>query len=808
MLKNYLKVALRSLLRQKAYSFINIFGLDVGLACCILIFLFVQHEWSFDTFHQNAGKIFRVIQDEKNAGGERTLSAYQPLPLAPALQEEFPAIIHAVRFITSGNVIVKHGEASFSENVLFADAPMFEMFTFPLLQGNPATALQNPNAIVLSEKMAQKYFNDVEPLGQRLALNFGNQFEDFVVTGVAQNAPENSSIRFDFVLPYLKYPAYESALKRWNSNRTSTFIQLADKHEAMALEKQFPPFVEKYFGALIQAAQNDGQLSKDADAFQLRLQALTDIHLNPNFANSIEPVSNPVYSYILAGIAVLVLLIACFNFMILAIGRSTSRAKEVGVRKVVGAGRTQLLRQFFGEALLLSFIALLLGIGMAELCLPEFNQLAGKSLAISYGGNWAFLLAMMALMLLTGLAAGSYPAIFLSHFQPAAVLKDKINFGGGNRLTQALVVIQYALSIFLIAGTLVMMKQLDFLKSQKLGYNEENVVAIRTFTGWNNEGARRLEVFRNALAGRSEIKSVAGTIYSFTRGWSEEGFNSEGVERSAYVYRVDENYLATLDMELIAGRNFSKEFPSDSSSAVIVNEALAKEFGWEDPVGRKITGFRNVQGLEEPTVVGMVKNFHFLSLHNEIAPVILHVNSNWPIRYILVKIANVEVPQTLALLRDTWHRVSPNAPFEFYFLDEDVENQYRAEMRWGKIVGYASALAILIACLGLFGLATLTAAKRIKEIGIRKVLGASVAGLAGLLSKDFVKLVLLANLLAWPIAWYAMNKWLQNFAYRTDINWWVFALAGGLALFIALLTVSTQAIKAALANPVESLRYE
>ncbi|MCI0695559.1 ABC transporter permease [candidate division KSB1 bacterium] len=808
MLKNYLKVALRSLLRQKAYSFINIFGLAVGLACCILIFLFVQHEWSFDAFHQNAGKIFRVIQDEKNAGGERTLSAYQPLPLAPALREEFPAITRAVRFIPSSNVIVKHGEASFSENVLFADSPMFEMFSFQLLQGDPATALQNPNAIVLSEKMAQKYFHNAEPLGQRLALNFGNQFEDFVVTGVAQNAPENSSIRFDFVLPYIKYPAYESALKRWNSNRTSTFIQLADMHEATALENQFPPFVEKYFGALIQAAQSDGQLTKDADAFQLRLQALTDIHLNPNFANSIEPASNPVYSYILAGIAVLVLLIACFNFMILAVGRSTSRAKEVGIRKVVGAGRVQLLRQFFGEALLLSFIALLLGIGMAELFLPEFNQLAGKNLAITYGGNWAFLLAMLALMLLVGLAAGSYPAIFLSHFQPVAVLKDKINFGGGNRLTHALVVIQYALSIFLIAGTLVMMKQMDFLKSQKLGYNEENVVAIRTFTGWNNEGARRLEVFRNALAGRSEIKNVAGTIYSFTRGWSEEGFKSEGVERSAYVYRVDENYLATLGMELIAGRNFSKVFPADSSNAVIVNEALTKDFGWDDAIGRKITGFRNVQGLEEPTVIGVVKNFHFLSLHNEIAPVILHVNPNWPIRYILVKIANAEMPQTLALLRDTWHRISPNAPFEFYFLDEDVENQYRAEMRWGKIVGYASILAIFIACLGLFGLATLTAAKRIKEIGIRKVLGASVAGLAGLLSKDFVKLVLLANLVAWPIAWYAMNKWLQNFAYRTDINWWVFALAGGLAMLIALLTVSTQAIKAALANPVDSLRYE
>jgi putative ABC transport system permease protein len=808
MFKNYLKVAVRSLLRQKAYSFINIFGLAVGLACCILIFLFVQHEWSYDTFHRNAGTIFRVVQAEKNVAGERTLSAYQPLPLAPALHDEFPAIIRAVRFITSGNVIVKYGETSFSENVLFADSPMFAMFTFPLLQGNPATVLQNPNAIVLSEKMAQKYFGDAEPLSQRLALNFGNQFEDFIVTGVAQNAPDNSSIRFDFVLPYIKYPAYESALTRWNSNRTSTFIQLADKNQATALEKQFPSFVEKYFGALIQAAQNDGELSKDADALQLRLQPLTDIHLNPNFVNSLEPTSNPVYSYILAGIAVLVLLIACCNFMILAVGRSTSRAREVGVRKVVGAARVQLLRQFFGEALLLNFLALLLGIGLAELFLPEFNQLAGKSLAISYGGNWAFLLAMLALMLLVGLAAGSYPAIFLSRFQPVTVLKDDMARGGKNRLTHALVVIQYVLSIFLITGTLVMMKQLDFLKSKKLGYNEENVVAIRTFTGWNNEGARLLEVFRNALADRSEIRNVAGTIYSFTRGSSEEGFKSEGVEHSAYVYRVDENYLATLGMELIAGRNFSKDFPSDSSNAVIVNEALVKDFGWDEAIGRKITGFRNVQGLAEPTVIGVVKNFHFLSLHNEIAPVILHVNPNWPIRYILVKIANVEVPQTLALLRDTWHRVSPNAPFEFYFLDEDVENQYRAEARWGKIVGYASVLAIFIACLGLFGLATLTTAKRIKEIGIRKVLGASVVRIAGLLSKDFVKLVLLANLVAWPIAWYAMNKWLQNFAYRTALGWWIFALAGGLALLIALLTVSTQAIRAALANPVEALRYE
>ncbi len=808
MFKNYIKITWRVLARHKLYSAINVTGLAVGIACCILIFLFVQHEWSYEAFHQKANTIFRVIQAEKNAAGERTLSGLLPLPLAPALQQEFPAIRHAVRFIPSSNVVVKAPAGSFSENVLFADPPMFEMFTFPLLRGDPVTALQPPNGLVLTEKLATKYFGAEEPLGERLAVDLGYGFEDFIVTGVARSTPGNSSISFDLVLPYVKYPSYTAALKRWNSNRTSIFVELAARHEAAALEKQFPVLVDKYFGEIIRGARNDGELSTDADALQLRLQPLRDIHLSADLRSSMEPASDPRYAYILAGMAILVLLIACCNFMILAVGRSTSRAKEVGMRKVAGALRRQIAWQFLGEAICLSLLALLLGLGLAELLLPTFSHLAGQELAISLRYNPVLLLSLSVLVLLTGLCAGSYPALFLSRFRPLAVLKDQITLGGGKRLTRVLVVMQYALSIFLLASTLTMARQTDYLKSKKLGYDQEHVLVLRTFTGWNAEGARQLEVFRQALAGRAEIKNVSGTVFSFTRGWSQEGFESEGVSRSAYVYRVEENYLATLGMELVAGRNFSKEFPSDSSNAVIINEALARDFGWDNPVGRQIIGFNNVKGLTPPTVIGVVKDFHFLSLHQKIAPVILHVNPSWPIRYFLVKIANRNIPQTLTLLRDAWRRVSPNAPFEFYFLNEDVNNQYRAEQRWGKIVGCTSVLANFIACLGLFGLATLTVARRNKEIGIRKVLGASVAGVVCLLSQDFAKLVLAASLAAWPMAYFAMNQWLQDFAYRINLGWWVFAVAGGITLLLALLTVSVQAIKAALANPVEALRYE
>ncbi|MFQ6115155.1 MAG: ABC transporter permease, partial [bacterium] len=469
----------------------------------------------------------------------------------------------------------------------------------------------------------------------------------------------------------------------------------------------------------------------------------------------------------------------------------------------VGAQRSQLMRQFCGEAILMSFMALSLGMVLAELSLPTFNQLANKELVLDFAARLSTLMVIVGVTLLAGISAGSYPALVLSGFHPVEVLKGQLKVVGSHAFTCTLVVVQFSLSVFLIISMLLMSSQLDFLKTKNLGLRAEQVVVIPTHT---EEGARLLEVYRSKLAGYHQIVHVTGATEALGR---EKTFSTgytvteEGTEFFPFLFRIDYEYLETLGIELVEGRNFSRNFSTDVSESVIVNETLVSRLGWESPIGKTLM----INGVKVQ-VVGVVKDFHFLSLHRRVQPAVLHLNPGWPIRHILVRISPENLPATLKLLRNTWRQVAPNLPFEYYFLDEDFERQYRAEERWSNIVGYSSIFAIFIACMGLFGLTALSVTRRTKEIGIRKVLGASVSGITALLSKDFVKLVLLANLLAWPVAWYAMNRWLQNFAYRIEISWWVFALAGGVALVIALLTVSTQAVRAALANPAEALRYE
>ncbi|MCI0692120.1 ABC transporter permease [candidate division KSB1 bacterium] len=805
MFKNYLKIALRNLLRHKIHTLINIAGLAVGIACCILILLFVRNEITYDRFHEKADQIYRVYKFEKRTDGDHRLASLPP-PLALALTEEFPEIERTVRFFLPFNEAtkpVRYGDNWLEEKVHFADADFFAVFTFPLLKGNPATALRDPDAVVLGENFAATCFGNDDPIGKRITIRLGGSDQDFIVTGVAKNMPENSSVKFAILLNYQKVKDElrgffgENVLTSWN-NFTEIYVQISEQAQAAALQARLAPIVEKHRGNLVQS----WRLANVPEAFQLHLQPLTDIHLDPTIQGGIVPASNPAYSYILSGFALLLLLLACVNFMTLAVGRSISRAREVGMRKVLGAARIQLMRQFWGEALLLSFLSLLLGWGLAELLLPVFNELAEKNLAIDFFANWNMLPTLIGLMLVTGLTAGSYPAVVLSQFHPVDVLKGALKLGGKNRLTQTLVVLQFALCIALIISTLVMFRQLHYVRTKDLGFNKEQVVIIPTHTQ-GADGANLLALYKNELATDNRIINVTGSDGLFARTSLSLSVHTADKNFEIATYRADENYLATLGIELAEGRNFSRKITTDAEEAVLINESLVKALGWDAAIGKEVP-----VGFPSKTVIGVMKDFHFDELHHEIQPLLLNMHPGRPIQFILARISPVDISGTLGLLRQAWQKLAPNSPFTYSFLDEEVGRHYKTEVRWEKTVNHASVLSIFISGLGLFGLTAVAVTKRTKEIGIRKVMGATAARIALLISGEFLALVFIAFIVAAPIAYWAMNRWLQDFAYRIDISWWVFILAGGLALVVVLLTVSTQAIKAALANPVEALRYE
>jgi len=807
MFNHYLKIAFRNLLKQKIYSFINIFGLAVGISCCLLVILFVRHERSYDLFHENGNRLFRVNLEKKNPAGSFELSAGQPIPLAPTIRANFPEVQYVTRLKRSSVIIRASEDNAARETIFFADNDFFKMFSFPFMHGEAASALANKSAIVLSEIAAQKYFGNELALGKTLSLNFGDGFQDFVIAGVVKKMPSTSSIQFDFMLPYENSPNYADLETSWTSWGAVTFIQLAEGATPKTLESKLDPFIKNYYGDLIQTWQILGWMAKEDGALKLRLQPLAAIHLEPNVQNGLLPASNPTYSYILGGIGLMVLLIACINFTTLAIGRAASRTQEIGVRKTLGAFRLQLMKQFCGEALLFSLLALFLGIALAEAFLPVFNALANRSLALNYFESWEMPAIFAGLILFAGLAAGSYPAFFLSRFQPVETLKNRLHLGSKNRLSQTLVVVQFSLSVLLIVCALMMSAQLRLLKNFNHGFNEEQIVVIPT-NSKQAEGEKLLKLYRQKLAGQKNVLGLTGNSDGFNKemGWKAFG-TVDGANWQVNLMRIDPEFIKTFGMQIVQGRDFSPTMASDATNAVIVNEALVKEFGWQKVIGHRFEGF-DLRGVKEPAIIGVVKDFNYASLHESVKPMVLHLDPTEEIKYLFVKISPSDFATTLAVLRNTWQEIAPNQPFDYYFLDEDFDQQYRTEERWAQIVTYAMLFAILISCIGLFGLSALTVTKRTKEIGIRKVLGASVFSVVRLLTSEFALLIALANLLAWPLAYWAMKQWLQDFAYRIDISLWPFMVSGIFALLIALLTVSFQAIKAALANPVEALRYE
>ena len=817
MLKNYLKIALRNLKKDKVHAFINVSGLAVGLACCLLMMLFVRNEWSYDRFHERADDLHRAWVLEDYGKDQEFFNTVTPIILGPTLAETFPEIEHVVRIATN-NDHVRRGETMLTETALLVDPNFFEVFDFPLLRGEAASLFDNPNTVVLTPEVAKRFFGQEDPLGQTLSMRIGAAFQDFVVTGLAEASPPNSSIQFTMLIPFAKgNDLYsENARRSWFNVFVETYVLLREDVDAEAFNAKLPTMVEQMLG---DRAPEDGTST-------IGLQPMTAIHLDTSFPPGIAPITDPAYSYIMAGIALLVLLIACINFMTLSIGRSASRALEVGVRKAIGASRQHLMRQFWGEALMTTLLALALGVALAEALRPFFNTLAGTELTLAADGGTVLFLA--ALTVLIGLVAGSYPAAVLSGFRPVEVLSGKLRLGGDTSLLRrGLVVVQFALSIFLMAGTLLMAQQLDYMRTRSLGFDKEQVVMLRTsgtpapgrgLLSVLEEGRRTADLLRNELATDPAIAGMATASFAFGEGWMGVGYDADdGSYRTFALNIIDEDYLPVLGMELAAGRNFSRDNPSDAVRGIIVNEAFAAEYGWENAVGQRLPS----QHFEDHEIIGVVKDFNFESLHGQVRPLALVVNPRVVLRgvsdvsmavpptpKIAVRIKPENIPGTLAMLERTWKHVAPDQPYNYSFVDEAVDSQYRQEERLGKIVGIASLLAIVIACLGLFGLAALAVARRTKEIGVRKVLGASTPGLALLLSKDFALLVGVAFVLATPAAYLVMDHWLQDFAYRIEISWGIFLMAGLAALGVALLTVSYQAVRAALSDPVKSLRYE
>jgi putative ABC transport system permease protein len=786
MLLNYFKIAFRNLYRQKGYSFINIIGLSVGMAASILILLWVQDELSFDRFHKNTNNLYRVLT-EWRLNGEKLYFEITPAPLADLVKAEVPEVSNATRFHEMGRMLLNHNDITiYEQDGAFADPAFLEMFTFPLIAGDNRTALNNPYSIVVSEELAHKYFGDEQAIGK--TMRFENTF-DMIVTGVFQKVPSNSHIKFQFLVPFIAQKALGRNLdNNWNDFNYSTYIQAADNADADEIRRKLKLAKEKQLG-------EDGQ---DTDFL---IQSVNDIHLESSFLDSGGGQGDKQYVYIFSVVAVFILLIACINFMNLATARSAKRAKEVGLRKVIGANRQQLIWQFLGESTLLTFVALVIALLLVHLLLPVYNDLSSKELVLSL--DLKFVLGLIAIALITGLLAGSYPALLLSSFQPAKVLKGIFKAGtGGATFRKTLVVVQFTLSIILIVSTIIIYNQLSYIRTKKLGYNHENIVAVSVKGNARNSYLS----LKNELLKQSEVISVTSAsqdlnnIASTTSGGEWEGKPAD-MRLLLNQVSVDHDFINTFGIEMAQGRAFSQGFASDST-AFIINEEAAAQMGIENPVGARFS----VHGVTGK-IVGVAKNFHFKSMHAKIEPMLLFVSPNWRNR-MYIKVNADNIPATIATLEKTWKQFEPNYPFEYQFLDESYDKMYRAEQRAGKLFNYFAGIAIITSCLGLFGLAAYTAEQKSKEISIRKVLGASVVSVTMLFSREFTRLVIVAMVLATPVAWYLMNKWLEDFAYRIEVEWWVFVVAGATAFLIALLTISYQSIKTALSNPVNSLRSE
>lgn len=811
MLRNYLSVALRNLIKHKFYSLINILGLSIGLTCFLMITLFVTDELSFDKFHEDSGRIYRMDFSGVINGSE-FVTALASAPAGPTMVVEFPEVEDATRIRTSGNWMVKRkdGEDTFNEeDATFVDKNFFQFFDFKLIKGDPATCLERPNTLVLNATEAEKIFGDEDPLGQIVVLD---NDEDWEVTGVFEDMPANSHINFDMLLTM---ESREEALSKfWMSFNFNTYLKLQEDFDPAVLEAKFPDLIEKYIGPEIQqfmgASLEEFFASGNSAGFYLF--PIQDIHLRSSKLGELAPSGSMQYVYIFTAIAAFILILACINFMNLSTARSAGRAKEVGVRKVMGAYRSQLIKQFLSEAFIITFVSILLAYSISFLVLPLFNDLAEKSINASNLFSINFLAIMVTILLVVGLFAGSYPAFYLSKFRPIETLKGKLNLGlKGGGIRSTLVVIQFSVSIIMIIGTAIVFDQLSYIQNKNLGYSKDHVIMLHD--PWMM-GDKALS-FKNEVLQYSDV--LTGTMSSFLPVSTSDNNNlwfpgANPTKDESYVFhefRVDHDYMETLDIELIEGRNFSRDFPSDST-ALIVNEAALRQLNWNEGLGQILStygGSQEAPEVEPYKIVGVVKDFHYKSLRDNIEPLVFKLDQSRG--FISFKINGENIPATIDFLENKWDEFAPGQPFQYSFLDDRFNDMYKAEQKLGKIFGVFAFLAIFIACLGLYGLAAFTAEQKTKEIGVRKVLGASITSIVMLLSKEFLKLVLISFVFASVVSYFAMNNyWLQEFENRTEIDFMIFILAGISALVIAWVTMSFQSWSAARANPAKSLKDE
>lgn len=791
-------------MRYKTYTAINILGLAVGITCCVLIMFFVRSEFSYDKFNTKANYIYRVWLDEKADGKEFT-NTVTPIPAAFAIKSSMPEVESACR-VYNISTLVKVDNNSFAENITMTDSTIFKMFDFRLLQGDKNNPFPAGNSVIVTAETAKKYFGNENAIGKNIEMQLGDEKKLFTVSGIAEKAPEESSIKYDLLISYGNENLVfrPRMLHNWFNVFNETYVLLKSGATAVSVEKKFPAMLKQELGE-----------DYGTEEYNMYLQPLTSIHLDTSLPEGLQPISNPKYSYILASIGILILLVACINFITLSIGRSTTRALEVGVRKALGAERKQLIRQFWGEALLVTVASVIIGIAVAWILLQPFNSLIDRHLVFHF--DPVFIIFCLLIILMIALIAGIYPAIILSGYNPVEVLKGKLNLkDNAGIFRKGLIVGQFTASIAMIICTMIIGEQMNYLQNKNLGYNKDQVIIVPTNKG-RADGFSLAQLYKNELAKYPQVQNVSASTFSFAEApWATLGYADDKKQYHSFQYNeIDASFIETMQIPIVQGRSFSPENSADTNNSILVNEAFVKEYGLKDPVGKSFDS-RYTQ-----KIIGVMKDFNYESLHTKIQPLVLSlkfdtlaressdvgfVNTPQPRISVHMKAGNIQ--SNINILKTAWQKIAPGQEFEYHFLDEKLAAAYQQEQKSATVVKIASAISIFIACMGLFGLATLTIIRRTKEIGIRKVLGANATQLVQLLSKDFLLLVAIAAVIAFPLAWWAMSQWLSDFAYRTNISWWAFAIAGCASLVIAFITISVQALRAAFANPVKSLRTE
>ena len=795
MFKNYLTTSFRYLTRHKTFTFINIFGMGIALACCLLILLFIRNEWTYDEFHENADYVYRIYTKSEYPTGKVRYTNFSPAPLADPILNEVIGIENLTRIGVSYTYWLISGEKSIKAKVTPADSSIFELFSFPLENNSDGRQiLDSVSDAVISKKLAKKLFNDEQPVGKSLRIH---EMGDFIITGVLKEIPANSSLDFDILVNINHIP--KANFTSWGAFMVETYIQLQKNISPISLENQFINIESKYFPEGLKRQTNHS----------FHLQPLKDIYLNQQNIPGLAAAGSMAYVYILSGIAFVIAIIACINFMNLSIVSSSGRGKEIGMRKTLGAVRSQIIKQFMTESFLFSLLALIVGIVFARAFLPTFSLLLDKNIELDVILNPIMLLNILGVLLLFTILSGGYPSFFISHFSLNEIQRVGVRVGRNSLvLRKILVILQFSLSLIFIIATVAMRSQLEFLKTRDLGFDEEHVVAV-SYPG--EKSSLRLDTFKTELLKNPSIVSVSGCLsYPGSRFFMGAPVEIKDVNISEKIRSVfetvDESYISTLGIEISEGRNFSKEFSTDFSEAVIVNEKFVRSAGLKSPIGIElITPYRN---FPRGIIIGIVRDYHIESLLKEIDPVMLVMNPILGYGYMLVRIKSEQIQEGLDYIKNQWNGLVPGQPFEYHFLDSEFEKHYHLERRWSMIAFYSSLLAIFIACLGMFGLVGLITVQRTKEIGIRKVLGATLSNIVTLLTREFTILILVSNLIAWPFAYFIVRRWLQDYPYRISLGWGIFLIASIIAMLIALFATSIQALRAALADPVEALKYE